>query len=63
MSSQDNPDWHLLGHIPIFDNDNGWPRQFGEPPQMQAGVHCMEHYDHAEHLGEPKQKEYYQNED
>ena len=26
-------------------------------------MHCLEHYDHAEHLGEPNQEKHYQNED
>ena len=37
--------------------------QPGEPPQVQTGVQDMECHDSAEHLGEPKQEKYYQDED
>ena len=44
------------------DHDDGWPQQPREPPQMQTGVLFMEYNDNAEHLGEPEQEEYHQNE-
>ena len=67
MCSHSSQQWCMSGHDLIFqmskDHDDGWPRKPGKPPQVRTGVQYVECNDHAEHLGEPKQEEYYQNED
>ena len=65
MSLQDNQQWIMSGHDLIFQKimilvglSKPW-----EPPQMQTSVQYVEWHDYEEHLGEPEQEKYFQNED